>query len=516
MEKENKRNVPVCSNNPLIAKAGDVLRHVFGYDSFRPGQKRVISALLAHQDVFAMMPTGSGKSICYQIPGYLLPGLVLIVSPLLSLMEDQVVSLRRAGEKKVRALSSMLSFQERVRVLKHLDEFRFLFISPEMLQKPSVLSALQQVKVSLFVVDEAHCISQWGHEFRPDYMHLAEAREKMGSPVCLALTATADRRVREDIIGHLHLEKSKQVLESVDRPNIALVVRKVKNNAEKIKRLLALLRTAKWPAMVYCSSREWTEKLTEEIKSALDYRTAFYHGGMASEDRRKIQNQFLDGELDVLCCTNAFGMGINKSDVRLIVHFHYPAHLNAYLQEIGRAGRDGGQSLAVLYYSEEDDRLPVSLIDSNYPDETMLRNVLIRLDQGQLQTEDEHQFMTLLQSEGVTEVAARFILEQVKKKPDKKPYLSTFDDCLRLVKERRARQLDDLSKMRRWIRGTDCRRKSCLHFFGEKLSWRPRLCCDRCGLEIKDFQRRETDRSGMCFELNWERRLRRLLIGRNR
>ncbi|RYM05373.1 ATP-dependent DNA helicase RecQ [Sporolactobacillus sp. THM7-7] len=512
MSRVNKIQKMKPFKQELMKKAERVLKHTFGYDAFRPGQKPVVEALLSGEDVFAMMPTGSGKSICYQVPGYLLSGLVLVVSPLLSLMEDQMASLRRIGESKVRALNSMLHPKERSRVLRQLNALRFLFISPEMLRRPAVVSRLEETKLSLFVVDEAHCISQWGYEFRPDYLHLAEIRERIGAPICLALTATADRGVREDIIRHLRLENSRQFLQSVDRPNIAVAVHKVENDTVKTEQLLQLLGKVRLPGIIYCASRGWTQRLTDIIRNRLPLRTAFYHGGMLQEDRRKIQNQFLDGELDVLCCTNAFGMGINKPDVRLIVHFHYPRHMNAYLQEIGRAGRDGKQSLAVLYYSKEDDRLPLSFIDSDYPSPEMLKKILLCLDRREWRIEDERQFLSAAENEGASETAARFVWEQVGRKPPGVSFLSILDDCLRKIGERKRRQLEDLAAMRSWISEEGCRRKAYLRLFDETLTVKPRLCCDRCGFPPEAFRREGRLGNRDDREISWESRLKRLLL----
>lgn len=500
------------TDTDMMRRARDVLYRIFGYTRFRPGQKRVIQALLDRRDVFAMMPTGGGKSLCYQLPGYILSGMVLVVSPLLSLMEDQVDSLRRIGEKKVRALNSMLHSGEKRSILRHLNELRFLFISPEMLRRPAVLSALERVPVSLFVVDEAHCISQWGHEFRPDYLHLADVRTRLGSPVCLALTATADFRVRQDIIRHLHLDQGERLLQSVDRRNIALIVRQVADSREKIEQLLQLIATVRLPGIVYCSSRDWTEKIAEVVRTKLNLRAAFYHGGMTAEDRRSIQNQFLNHELDVLCCTNAFGMGINKPDVRLVVHFHYPRSLNDYLQEIGRAARDGGQGLAVLYYCKEDDRLPAAFIDSNYPSAALLRAALERMDRECLRPGDEERFTEIMKSAGAGETASRFVLEQIRTKQEGAAYLSLMDPCMKLIHLRRTEQLRDLDKMRRWIFSKECRRRSCLRFFGEELPEKPVLCCDRCGADIDDFRRDPSEARSGGPELHWEKRLRRLLV----
>ncbi|WP_188801875.1 ATP-dependent DNA helicase RecQ [Sporolactobacillus putidus] len=332
----------------------------------------------------------------------------------------------------------------------------------------------------------------------------------------LALTATADFRVRQDIIRHLHLHESEQLLQSVDRRNIALIVRKVEGSKEKIEQLLRLIEKVSLPGIVYCSSRDWTEKIAEIIRTRLNVRAAFYHGGMLAEDRRKIQNQFLDHELDVLCCTNAFGMGINKPDVRLVVHFHYPRSLNSYLQEIGRAARDGGQGLAVLYYSEEDDRLPAAFIESNYPTAALLRTVLSRMDRERLRPDDEERFMEIMTSAGAGETASRFILEQVRTKREGTAYLSLMDQCLQLIRIRRTEQLEDLGKMRSWMSGKECRRASYLRFFDEKLSDKPPLCCDRCGAGIDDFQRDQSEMRSPGPELNWEKRLSTLLVGRPR
>ncbi|WP_100488127.1 RecQ family ATP-dependent DNA helicase [Sporolactobacillus pectinivorans] len=498
-------------NDPMV-KAEDTLHRVFGFKAFRNSQKEIVGALLDRRDVFAMMPTGGGKSLCYQVPGYVLKGLVLVVSPLLSLMEDQADSLRRLGERKVRTLNSMLNPGERQRVLHQLKSLRFLFISPEMLRQPRVSEALQHVPVSLFVVDEAHCISQWGHEFRPDYLHLAEIRSRVGSPPCLALTATADKRVRKDIIHYLHLESARQFLMSVDRPNIALIVREVRNTEDKMRQMIELIRKVALPGIIYCSGREWSEKLSEALSRNLTIRTAFYHGGMTPEDRRKIQNQFLNGQLDVLCCTNAFGMGINKPDIRLVVHFHYPGTMNAYLQEIGRAARDGGQGLAVLFHTPEDDRLPEALIDSNYPSKSLVKFVLSQLDQGLYHPfQEPDRFIESMQHAGASETAARFILERVRTKPASQPYRSLYEPCIRQIEKRRSAQLEDLNRMRSWIQETDCRRASCLKYFDETLEQKPDLCCDRCGIDIEKFQRRtDRDEEMAALELDWKERLHQL------
>lgn len=499
--------------NDRLTEAETVLHRRFHYSSFRNGQKEIISCLLQGSDVFAMLPTGGGKSLCYQIPGYILNGLVLIVSPLLSLMEDQTSALRAAGEHRVRSLNSMVHPQDQRQILDHLGELRFLYLSPEMLRRKRVTEALKRVRVSLFVIDEAHCVSQWGHEFRPDYLHLAGVRDALNHPVCLALTATADQKVKEDILHYLHLEKAQKVIMSVDRPNIAMMVIETDNTYKKTEKLLDVIRTVRLPGIVYCSSRNLTRQLADLISTKLHLRTAYYHGGMYPEDRRKIQNQFLEGRLDVLCCTSAFGMGINKPDIRLVIHYQYPGNLNAYLQETGRAARDGGQGLAVLLHAPEDDLLPVSMIESNYPPEALVRSVLDRISRGEINPlRHPVEFRNVVIQSGAGETAARFLADQLQTAPQGIPVSRTLQEILRSIQSRKKTQYDDLAHMRAWIQSDHCRRAACLEYFGEKFSKQPDLCCDRCGITISDFADESRRIQTVRPEFNWKSRLAELLL----
>jgi ATP-dependent DNA helicase RecQ len=499
-------------NGDVMARVEEVLHRRFHYPSFRRGQKEIIGSLLQGSDVFAMLPTGGGKSLCYEIPGYILNGLVVIVSPLLSLMEDQINALRAIGETRVRALNSMVHPQEQKRILGKLGGLRFLYLSPEMLRRSRVTHALTHVRVALFVVDEAHCVSQWGHEFRPDYLHLAGIREQLNHPTCLALTATADRRVKRDILHYLHLEGARQIVMGVDRPNIAMSVIETETVHDKTKELLDLLRTANLPGIVYCSGRALTMQLADLVSAKLHLRTAYYHGGMYPEDRRKIQNQFLEGSLDVLCCTSAFGMGINKPDIRLVVHYQYPATLNAYLQEIGRAARDGGPGLAVLFHAPEDDLLPISLIEANYPSEPLIRLALGWISRGRLNpVKQPDAFRTMLMQSGAGETAARFLTDQLQELPAGMPFSSALEKVLGAIQERRQTQFGDLERMKAWIHTKRCRREVCLESFDEKLIRKPRPCCDRCGIRLSDFtdERRAIRDSQPVFD--WRNRLTALL-----
>lgn len=487
-----------------------ILRKRFGYQNFRTGQEEILSALCQGSDVFSMMPTGSGKSLCYQLPGYLFNGLVLVVSPLLALMEDQVLSIRKLGEKKVRALNSLVHPREKQRILQSLSRLRFLFISPETLRKPDVIRALEGIQISLFVIDEAHCVSQWGYDFRPDYLHLLEIRRQIGNPQCLALTATAGQRIRADILARLGLSQARQFIYSADRPNIAIDVRESESNQEKISDLLRLLRQVELPAIIYCASRDWSERLARVIHEQVGLTSAFYHGGMETDDRMKIQNQFLQGDLPILCCTNAFGMGVNLPNVRLVVHFHYPSSIHAYLQEIGRAGRDGGQSLAVLYHTASDDQMPERLIENNYPSDERLVSTLYDLDQGVLSVDKETEFSAALLEKGENETAIRFLLDQVKGKKEGVTYRSLLESCRQTIAKRRGRKLAELAEMRAWLTTSGCRRRAYLRLYNETLTNQPQWCCDHCGLSDELFQKREQDQQRIPV-LHWRDRLETLL-----
>ncbi|TCP31679.1 ATP-dependent DNA helicase RecQ [Scopulibacillus darangshiensis] len=487
-----------------------ILKETFGYERFREGQREVIEDVLKGYDVFAMLPTGSGKSLCYILPGYVLDGLVLIVSPLLSLMEDQVQQIRMLGEKKVAALNSFLTPQEKDDVLNSIRFLRFLFVSPEMLQNNLLINRLSMLKLSLFVIDEAHCISQWGHEFRPDYLKLAQIREAVGKPPCLALTATANPKVRQDILNYLDFKDDRQHIYSVDRKNISLFVDKLANVEEKIKRTIKIISSQPSPGIIYCSTRDWTERLANQIRMKTDLHVAYYHGGLSSDDRLAIQYQFLNDQLDIICCTNAFGMGINKPNVRLVLHFHYPKHMNAYIQEIGRAGRDGLPSAAVTLYTDEDDLLPQALIEKEYPDQPMLLRILNRMEATGAKAGTKGCF-SIMMEEGASETAARFLTYQLTKVfPEEHKSEELFSKIDQTIKLRKQKKISELYEVKRWLATTDCRREAYLNSFQEKLSDKVPCCCDACGCLLDDFVKvdpviKETQRIG------WQVRLRKLL-----
>lgn len=346
-----------------------VLKEKFGFDSFKPGQAEVLEALTAGKNTLAMLPTGGGKSLIYQMMGNMRDGLVIIVTPLLSLMQDQVARLNYAGEPKVVALNSKLPQDARRTILRSLDQYKFLFVSPEMLGQTVVQSALRKVKINLLVVDEAHTIVSWGPDFRPDYLALPQVHKKLGQPQLLLLTATATPKMMTDITVPFGLPESDWFIyrQSVDRPNIYLHTETLANEGQKRERLADLVRQLQGPGIVYFSSRKLATSMADWLAENTGRRVAAYHAGLDTMSRYRIQQQFMLGQIDVIAATSAFGMGIDKDNVRYVIHYHLSNDLANYLQEIGRAGRDGEQSAAILLYVPGDENLQLNMIDGTIP-----------------------------------------------------------------------------------------------------------------------------------------------------
>ena len=345
------------------------LRERFGHEGFRPGQEAIVEAVLGGRDVLAVMPTGSGKSLGYQLPAVILPGLTLVVSPLISLMKDQVDELNRRGIASG-ALHSMMPAMARREVLTaaRSGSLRMLYVAPERFASEGFVQLLSTLAVARFVVDEAHCVSQWGHDFRPDYRRLRAAaaqcrsadRESRRPPIA-AFTATATPEVRDDIADLLGLERPQVLVAGFDRPNIYLRVERVLGTADKDAILPGLVRGHR--ALVYAATRKTTESATEVLQTA-GVNAAAYHAGLKDDERTRVQDAFAAGNLPVVCATNAFGMGIDRPDVDAVVHYAIPGSVEAYYQEIGRAGRDGRAATATLLWDFEDVFTRQFLIDS--------------------------------------------------------------------------------------------------------------------------------------------------------
>ena len=334
-----------------------ILKKVFGYDSFRPGQEEIVSRLLAGQDVLAVMPTGAGKSICYQVPALLLPGITIVVSPLVSLMKDQVGALVQAGVAAA-FLNNSLTDNQKALMLHRAREgwYKIIYVAPERLEMPGFQRFAQERPISMVTVDEAHCISQWGQDFRPSYLRIKAFVDSLSSrPVVGAFTATATAHVRDDIREQLALQKPYEVTTSFDRPNLYFETRRALPS-QKPKELLDLvLKEGDNAGIVYCSTTKQVDE-TARLLQSRGIRAAAYHAKLDADTRRQNQDDFLYDRVQVMVATNAFGMGIDKPNVRFVIHYNMPKDLESYYQEAGRAGRDGQPARCTLLYSGTDVR----------------------------------------------------------------------------------------------------------------------------------------------------------------
>src|SRR5438552_3078450 len=355
-----------------------LLRDRFGFQEFRPAQKQVIDKIMAGENALAVMPTGSGKSLCYQLPALALPGLTLVVSPLIALMKDQVDQLNHLGLPATVINSTVSREQQRSRLEQAIaGRIKLLYIAPERFQNDEFRAGLARTRVSLFAVDEAHCVSLWGHDFRPDYLRLRPVIRELKSPPVLALTATATPAVRRDVLVQLGIEGAAQVVSGFDRPNLYLEVREVATTAEKIR---AIVELARWAPLgiVYAGTRKNVEDIHGNLRRA-GVETAAYHAGLTTPDRKAVQERFMNSPECVIVATNAFGMGIDRSEVRFVVHSDIPDSVEAYYQEIGRAGRDGEPARCLLLFNYADKWIPEFFIDSSHPPADILKYVFAKL-----------------------------------------------------------------------------------------------------------------------------------------
>lgn len=431
----------------------------FGYSSFRSGQEEAIKSVLNQEDTLVMLPTGTGKSLCYQLPAYLSDGLTLIVSPLLSLMQDQVENLKLKGEKRVVALNSLTPYSERNRIFKQFEQYRFIYTSPEMLQNTEVIRHLKRIKVSLFVIDEAHCISHWGTDFRPDYLALADVRKQLNNPTTMALTATATAQVRQEIIQFLNLDiaKTNQIIQSVDRSEIKFIVEQCRG--DKIDKIIQYVESLDGAGIIYFMSKKIADQISETLRNEHNIQAQSYHSDIDGDDKVKIQQQFLKNKIQVICATSAFGMGFDKQDIRYIIHYHMPDSPEMYLQEVGRASRDGNLGLAILLYQPGDDQIPRRFIEESLPSRDEL--LLVAKEGKKVRFAEESMFKL-----------AQYFIETH----------PTIDAAVQTISQRKENKLKQVEYMIRYIYNEQCKREILLNYFNEYQVKKQEICCSDCGL----------------------------------
>ncbi|HEX8988590.1 MAG TPA: ATP-dependent DNA helicase RecQ [Rhodocyclaceae bacterium] len=484
---------PTARRNPRISPAGlrALLRRRFGLESFRPGQEDVIRNVLQGIDTLAVMPTGAGKSLCYQLPGLLLWGTTIVVSPLIALMNDQADKLDDAGVDTAR-INSTLKRTEHAATLNRIaeQESEIVFLTPEQLQAAETLERLASNAIDVFVVDEAHCISDWGHDFRPAYLEIGNVLKRLGNPPVLALTATASDRVIEDIRKQLGRPRMAVIDGSMYRPNLRYGVTQVTTEAEKQLALDRLLTPLHGTRLVYAATVKTAVALHERLLR-IGQRALLYHGGLGAQARRESQRRFMDEENVVMVATNAFGLGIDKPDVRAVVHYQMPASLEAYYQESGRAGRDGEPACCELLFDYGDRRIQKFFLANRYPtadDVAQVWRTLSALPDGRKPS-------GLELSRAVETVAAVKVRVALKALHDAgfvrlargcysvsgKPFDAAAAEAVAARYQQRE-EVDSakLEQLMAYAYSTRCRWRTLLDYFGETPPWERCGTCDNC------------------------------------
>jgi ATP-dependent DNA helicase RecQ len=495
---QHGRSMKLPVYGPRLRK---VARKHFGWPSLRPGQFKPMRAVLRRRDALVVLPTGAGKSAIYQIPAVLLPGPTVVVSPLLALQQDQILALNERNDPAIRAVR-VSSAETPAQQREAIEEIRqgkaeFLFITPEQLSNPERLAEVRALKPGLVAIDEAHCISAWGHDFRPEFLSLGHLIKELGRPPVLALTATASPPIREDIINRLGLRDPEIHVSGLDRRNLFLEVAYCPDEDYRWRRLTTLLEEATPPGIVYVATRRTAEELTERLIES-GYNAAFYHGGMAGGAREQAHEDFLDDKVDIMVATSAFGMGIDKPNIRWVAHVALPDSPDSYFQEIGRMGRDGEPSRALLLWRAEDEAIQ-RFFNGGSPDETEVRELAAALRAGPatktalqeksgLGTRKLGQLLALLEQVGAAVVGGKNKWTV----PVFAPLPAAAAEAA--VAEHERQQVVQRSRtdmMRAYAQSNACRSQTLLAYFGEDL---PKRCehCDNCADGVAEATEEET------------------------
>jgi len=474
------------------------LKKYFGYDDFLLSQREVIQSILEGNNTLAIFPTGGGKSLCYQLPALIFPGTTIVISPLISLMKDQVDELRQLNINAA-YISSVLPDRQITEILRKMKrgQYKIVYIAPERFYSQHFLEAMKDIHVPFVAVDEAHCISQWGHNFRPAYLKIKELIEHMGDPILAAFTATATKRVQQDIIRLLGIEgKCNVFVESFDRPNLQFGVEECED--KKVFILKYIRKHRHRSGIIYAATRASVEELWYFLKHR-GIAAGMYHAGLDSVTRNNTQEAFLNDEIKVMVATNAFGMGINKSDVRYIIHWNMPKSMENYYQEAGRAGRDGKRSSCILLRSRQDYDLNRFMIDGNYPPVTLVERLYKRIKaKGEKGIPQQLLIKSRTIDKHVLQSALRKLYEYDYVKVEDGIVYSIYDREFKLTQQEidwhKKIELDRLDAMEEYSKGEKCLRRFILEYFNEKAQFEKCGNCSVCNKEKKNLSQKALDK----------------------